>query len=85
MHWIPKMHESPVKTRLIIASPKSSLKPLARTVTSILSSLFRQIQTYNGKCWFFTGVHTFWVVQSNKPVIDAMHGLNKHNKESCLP
>ena len=26
--------------------------------------LYRQIQTYNDKCRFFTGANTFWVVQN---------------------
>ena len=26
---------------------------------------------------FFTGVNTLWLLQNNKPVIDAMNGLNK--------
>ena len=80
MYWIPKMHKNPIKARFIIASPKSSIKPLARTIISIFRLLFRQIQTYNGKCRFFTGVNTFWIVQNNKPVIDAMSGLNKRRK-----
>ena len=42
--------------------------------------LFRQIQTYNDKCRFFIGVNTVWVVQNNKPVIDAMNGLKKRRK-----
>ena len=41
---------------------------------------FRYIQTYNDKGRFFTGVNTFWVVQNNKSVIDAMNGLNKRRK-----
>ena len=56
MYW---MHKNPIKTRFIIASPKSSIKPLARTITSIFRLLFRQIQTYDDNCWFFTGVNTF--------------------------
>ena len=71
------MHKNPVKARFIIASPKSSVKHLARTITSIFRGFFRQIHTYNNKCRFFTDVNTFWVVQNNKPVIDAMNGLNK--------
>ena len=35
MYWMPKMHKNPTKARFIIASPKSSIKPLARTITSI--------------------------------------------------
>ena len=33
---------------------------------------------------FFTGVNTFWVVQNNNPVIDAMNGLNKRRKATFV-
>ena len=79
-----KIHKNPIKARFIIASPKSSMKPLARTITSIFCFLFRQIQTYNDKCRFFRDVNTFWVVQNNKPVIDAMNGLNKRRKVTSV-
>ena len=29
------MHKNPIKVRFIIASPKSSIKPLARTIMSV--------------------------------------------------
>ena len=57
MYWMPKMHKNPIKATFIIACPKSSIKPLARTITSIFRLFFRQIQAYNDKCRFFTGVH----------------------------
>ena len=34
MHWMSKMHKNPIKARFIIASPKFSIKPLARIITS---------------------------------------------------
>ena len=58
MYWMPKMHKNPIKARFIIVSPKSSIKPLAITIASIFRLFFRQIQTYNDKCRFFTGVNT---------------------------
>ena len=61
-----------IKARFIIASPKSSIKPLARTIMSVFRLFFRQMETYNDKCRFLTGVNTFWVVQNNKAVIDAI-------------
>ena len=86
MYWKSKIHKNPIKARFIIASPKSSIKPLARTITSIFRVLFRQIQTYNNKCRFFTGVKTFWVVQNNKAVTDAMNGLINEGKQLlCQP
>ena len=54
MYWMPK-----IKARFIIASTKSSIKPLDRTITLVFRLFFRQIQTYNDKCKFFTGVNTF--------------------------
>ena len=85
MYWMPKMHKNTIKARLIITSPKSSRKPIFRNVTSIFRLFFRQIQTYNGKCSFFTGViNTFWVVQNNKPVTDAMNGLIKRRKATSV-
>ena len=59
MYWMPKMDKNFIKGRFIIASPKSSIEPLARTITLIFRLLFRQIQTYNDKCRFFTDVNTF--------------------------
>ena len=68
IYWMPNMHKNSIKARFIIASPKSSITPLGRPITSIFCLLFRQIQTHNDKYKFFTGVNTFWKVQNNKPV-----------------
>ena len=81
MYCMPKMHKKAINARFIIASPKSSIKPLTRTITSVFRLFFRQIQTYNDKCRFFTGVNTFWVVQNNKSVIDAIMGLINRGKQ----
>ena len=78
------MQQNPIKARFIIASPKSSINPLARTITSIFLLFFRRIQTYNDKCRFFKGVNTFCVGQNNKPISDAMDGLNKRSKATSV-
>ena len=78
------MHKSPIKARFIIASPKSSIKPLSKAITSIFRLFFRQIKSYNDKSRFFTGVNSFWVVENNKPVINAMNNLNKRKKANSV-
>ena len=83
-YWMPRMHKNPIKASFNIASPKSSIKLLATTITSVFHLFFRQIQTYNDKCRFFTSVNTFWVVRNNKPVIDVMNGLNKWRKATSV-
>ena len=84
MYWMPKTHKNPIKARFIITSPKYSIKPLARAITSIFRLFFRKIQTYNDKYRFFTGVNAFLAVQNNKPVTDAMNGLNKQKKATSV-
>ena len=61
-----------IKGSFIIASSKSPKS--SRTTTFRL--VFRQA--------FFTGVNTFWIEQSNKPVIDAINKLNKRRKATSI-
>ena len=80
-----KIHKPLIKARSIIASPKSYIKSLARTVTSIflfvcLLDKYKHIMISVG----FLQVFTFWVVQNNKPVIDAMNGLIKCRKATSV-
>ena len=84
MYWMPKMHKNPIKARFIVASPKCSIKPLAQAITSAFRLFYKQIESYNHKSRFFTGVNSFWVVQSNKPVFKAINKLNKRNKAKSI-
>ena len=77
MYWIPKMHKTPSKSRFIVAAPKCSIKPLSKAITSVFKLFYKQIEAYNKKSRFFTGVNTFWVVQSNKQITDVIKNLNK--------
>ena len=80
IYWLPKLHKKPTKARFIIAAPQCSLKPLTKAITKVFKLIFHQIEAYNNKCHFFSGVKTFWTVQNNKPVIDSINKLNKRNK-----
>ena len=84
MYWIPKNHKTPIKERFIVASPVCSIKPLAKSLTSIFRVFFKQIEAYNAKCRFFSGVNTFWVIQNNKPVTESIKRLNARNKGTSI-
>ena len=73
------MHEIAIQSRFIIPSPKTSIKPLASTITSIFL-FFRQEKADNDKCRFFKVAKTFWVLQNSKEVTDTMNKLNKRRK-----
>ena len=77
IYWIPKMHKNPIKFRFIIASPECSIKPLSKAMASIFRLLQSQIESYNLKCKFFSGVKTFWVISNNIPITETIKNLNK--------
>ena len=84
IYWLPKLHKKPTKSRFIIAAPKCSMKPLSKAITKILKLMYTQIENYNKKCHFFSGVKTFWTIQNNTPVINSINSLNKRNKASSV-
>ena len=73
MHWMAMMHKNPIKTKFIIVSPKSSIKPLARAITSIFRLFFRQIQTYNNKSRFFYGARCVKNIRDNVLCLNKQH------------
>ena len=84
MYWLPKLHKSPPKPRFIIAAPNNAVKPLSKAVTSILKLFFHQIEAYHKKCQYFSGINSFWVIESNKPVIDCLKRLSTRKKAKSL-
>ena len=80
IYWLPKLHKSPIKFRFIIAAPECSIKPLARSITSIFKLFQRQICTYNEISSFYSGIKTFWVIQDNNAVLKKMKYLSNHRK-----
>ena len=53
MYWLPKIHETPIKAKFIVASSKSSIKLLAEAITSALQLFSKQIENNNYKCRFY--------------------------------
>ena len=79
MYWLPKLHKTPSKARFIVAATNCSVKPLSKAVTSALKLIYNQIETYNKKTLYFSGVKSFWPIQNNIQVIDSIKKLNKRN------
>ena len=80
IYWSPKLHKHLCKARFIIAAPQCSVKPLSKAVTSVLKLMYKQIETYNSKIHYFSGVKSFWPIQKNQLVIDSIKNTNSRNK-----
>jgi len=84
MYWLPKKHKNPSKARFIVAAPKCTVKPLSKAITAIFKMFYKKIEAYNDKSRFFSGVNTFWVVQSNKAVTKNLRNLNRYGKAKSI-
>ena len=84
MHWIPKMHKVPTKSRFIVAAKHCSLKGLAQTVTKILKMFYKQVENYNNKSYFFSHVKSFWVIQNKDTVIKTLKRLSDRNQAKTI-
>ena len=60
----------------MIASPKCSLKPLLKDITSILKLFQKQIGRFHDKNRVWVGVSNFWIIQNNKPVLDRIKKIS---------
>ena len=77
IYWIPKMHKNPTSFRFIIASPRCSLKPLSKDLTSIFKLFYKKVERYYTKSRIWSGLKQFWVIQNNKPVIEDINKISK--------
>ena len=76
MHWLPKMHKTPIGSRFIIGSKCSSLKPLGKDITRIFKVLFHHKRRYYRKAGFFTGLNNFWCVDKSSDITDTLTRIN---------
>ena len=84
IYWTPKMHYSPSRCRFILASSTCSTKPLSQTVSLIFKKIFKQIQSFHQRSYFYRNYNRFWVVENSKPVLERMIKLNQGNKAKSI-
>ena len=59
IYWTPKLHKTPVKPRFIIASKHCTIKHLSKDISSIFSLFNKQIETYNKKAHYYSGIKSY--------------------------
>ena len=84
MYWIPKIHKTPTKSRFIVAGVKCTVKPLAKSITTVLKKFYEQIENYNKVRHYYSGVKTFWCVQNKDPILDSITSLNERKRAKSV-
>lgn len=84
IYWTPKLHKNPVKFRFIIASKYCTVKHLSKNISSIFSLFSKQIEMYNKKAHYYSGIKSYWIVQNRDPVIDAVRKSVSRRSAKCV-
>ena len=84
IYWTPKLHKNPVKFRFIIASKSCSTKPLTKAVASVFSMFDKQIETYNKKAHYFSGVKSYWIISNRSPVLSNVQKSINRKSAKCV-
>ena len=56
MYWIPKMYNTPIGARFIVASKNFSIKSLSDTIPKIFKMIFSTLESVHNKCFFIHAV-----------------------------
>ena len=75
---MPMIYKKSIMSRFVIPSPTSSIRPLAKP------KIYQFVVCFLDKWKLLRSVNTFWVVENNKPVTDAVNKLNKLRKANFI-
>ena len=84
IYWTPKLHKNPVKFRFIIASKSCTLKSLSKYTSSIFSLFNKQIEVYNRKAQYYSGIKSYWIIPNRDPVLDAVRKSISRKSAKCV-
>ena len=84
IYWTPKLHKNPVKFRFIIASKSCTLKSLSKNISSVFSLFNKQIETYNHKSHYYSGIKSYWIIPNRDPVLDTNGKSISRKSAKCI-
>ena len=84
IYWTPKLHKNPVKFRFTIASKRYTVNHLSKDISSIFSLFCKQIEMYNKKAHYYSGIKSYWIVQNRDPVLDAVKKSVTRKSAKCV-
>ena len=81
MYWLPKLFQTPIGVRFIVASNYCSSNPLPDIICQIFKIIFNTVESFHNKSFFYLSCKKFWVVQNYFPIATK---LNKTNVKKSI-
>jgi hypothetical protein len=81
----PKCHKTPTDFRTIIASKVAITKCVSHTVSLALSLVLKRLRQHcNISRRYRNGINAFWIINDNKPILDALKRINKGRQAKSI-
>ena len=84
LHWLPKMHKTPIGARFIVASNYCSTKPLSDTTSKLFKMILNTVESFHTQSFFHSGCEKFWVVQNYLPIAIKINKSNVKKKAKSV-
>ena len=84
LHWLPKMHKTPIGARFIVASNYCSTKPLSDTTSKLFKMILNTVERFHTQSFFHSGCEKFWVVQNSFPIATKLNKINVKKKAKSI-
>ena len=65
LYWLPKIHETPIGARFIVASKNFGNKSLSDVTSKVFEMTFDHVESFHRKSLFYTCFEKFWVVENS--------------------
>ena len=84
MHTFPKFHKIPIDFRYIAAGTRSSLKPLSKILSHVLTLVNEFVKKWSNYKFKFLNTSGYWIVKNKDVTLDHLHYLNNTSKASSI-
>ena len=78
LYWLPKLHKTPIGSRLIAASSSCTTKPLSKVLTRCLSLVMEHFKQYNVGIQRRTHCNTFWVINNSAEALSLIRKFKRN-------
>ena len=84
MYWLPKMHQTSIGARFIVASNYCSTKPLSNTRSKLFKIILNTVERFHTQSFFHSGCEKIWVVQNSFPIVTKLNKINVEKKAKSI-
>ena len=84
MHWLPKLHNTPIGASYIVAIKQCSTKPLFDVISKVIKLIFNHGEIFHRKILIYSCFKEFWVAKNSFQIVTTLNKINTKNKQKVF-